>query len=101
MKDITLPKILKNLNIESINTPSFKVLKGENISQRTDTNTVSNNDIKESKALNIKKFNHNIKVAELFKKKNNINMDTVKKYIKVMIFALFFFKTSQIIISIF
>ena len=83
LKDITLPKILKNLNIESITTPSFKVLKEENISQRTDTNTVSNNDIKESKALNIKKFNDNIKIFELFKKKNNINMDTVKKYLNI------------------
>ena len=80
LKDISVPKILNTLNIESLNFPSHNIIKEDNISKGTNTETENN---KKSKVLTIKKINYNNNFFQLFKKKNNINIETVKKYLNI------------------
>ena len=86
LKDISLPKILKNLNVESIPQGNFSY----NININLDLNNKKENDVgnkddndKESTVLTIKKINYNNNFFELFKKKNKINLDFIKKILNI------------------
>ena len=87
LKDISLPKTLKNLNFESFQQNYFSnntnnKLYSNNLKEK-DNKGKENGNNEESTVLTIKNINYNNHFFELFKKKNKINLDTIKKCLNI------------------
>ena len=87
LKDISLPKILKNLNVESFQQKYFSNNINNNLysnnQKEKDSKRKENGNYEESTVLTIKNINYNKNFFELFKKKNKINLITIKKCLNI------------------